>query len=324
MDPKLRKGLLIGLVLGFLLYAALAFLADLRQVLSYGGSFPFLIIPAVLALATGNYLIRLVRWNYYLRALDIGLSAKLSAIVFFAGLSMSITPGKFGELLKAQYIKNIDGTARSRTGTVVIAERLTDLLGILFLASFGVFQLHYGQVVFFVCVAIILCALVIIASRSLSLGLLKLASRIPLVGKVAHKLEEAYVSVARLLSPAPLIAATVLATIAWGCECIGFYLVLASLPGLQITLPDAVFIYAFATVVGAVTMLPGGLITTEGTMTGLLLLLGIPAAGAVTATLITRLCTLWYAVALGLTVTLVWRRLLEGPQQGGHIPDAAP
>lgn len=314
MDPSLRNKLIIGLALGFLVYVAFAFLADMQKVLSAGKSFPLIVIPAVLALATCNYIIRLIRWNYYLRALDISLGAKESAIVFSAGLAMSITPGKFGELLKAQYVKNINGTTRRRTGTAILAERMTDLIGVLILASFGVFQLRYGELIFFVCLGLILIALAVIASRRLSLALLNIAAKVPLVGRVAHKLEEAYENTARLLRPIPLITSTALATLAWGCECAGFYLVINSLPGLEVEIHHAVFIYAFATIVGAVTMLPGGLGTTEGTMTGLLLLLNVPVAKAVTATLITRLCTLWYAVVLGMAVTGIWRRLLEGAE----------
>ena len=312
MNPRLRKRIIIGLALAFLLYAAFAFLADLQQVLSVGKSFPLIMIPAILSLATGNYLVRLVRWNYYLRTLDVRLGCRERATVFFAGLAMSITPGKFGELLKAQYIKNINGTARRRSGTAILAERLTDLVGVLILASFGVFQLHYGELIFFICLGLILVSLAIISSRRLSLGILNVAARIPFVGRVAHKLEEAYDSVASLLRPLPLIYATALATLAWGCECLGFYLVINSLPGAQVGLHHAVFIYAFATVVGAVTMLPGGLGTTEGTMTGLLLLLDVTAAKAVTATLITRVCTLWYAVFIGLVVTGIRHDMLEG------------
>ena len=50
-------------------------------------------------------------------------------------------------------------------------------------------------------------------------------------------------------------------------------------------------------------------------MAGLLVLLNIPAAEAVLATLVTRLATLWFAVIVGLVCTGVWYRLLEGGAQ---------
>ena len=312
MDSSLRRKLILGLALGFLAYAAIAFMADLVEVVRVGRSFPWLLFPAVCLLASGNYLLRLVRWNYYLRHLGIELGGRESAVVFFAGLAMSITPGKFGELLKTQYVKNINGTNRRRTAPVVLAERITDLIGVLLLASFGIFHFRYGEVIFFICLGLIGASLVIISSRKLSLSLLALASRFPLIGKVAHKLEEAYENIAALVRPQPLALSTILSVVAWGCEGFGFYLIINAFPGTDVSLMSAFFIYAFATVVGAVSMLPGGLVATEGTMTGLLILLKVQAAVAVAATLITRLATLWFAVVLGLVVTAIWRRLLEG------------
>jgi uncharacterized protein (TIRG00374 family) len=324
MSRSLRMKLIIGLVLGFLVYLAFAFFADLNQLLRAGGTFPWLLFPLVCLLSVGNYLVRLFRWNYYLRKLGIEVGGRESAIVFFAGLVMSITPGKFGELLKSQYLKNINGTARRRSGPVVLAERLTDLIGVLVLASFGIFRLNYGEVIFFIVLGIIVVFLVIVSSRKLCLGILKMFDALPVIGGMAHKLEDVYESTAALLKPAPLFNSTILSIMAWGCESVGFFLVINAFPEISISYTDALFIYAFATVVGAVTMLPGGLGITEGTMTGLLVLLHVPAAVAVVSTLITRLGTLWFAVVVGLIVTGVWHRLLEGEGGGEEIVEEHP
>jgi uncharacterized protein (TIRG00374 family) len=312
MDASLKRKLLVALALGFLVYVAFAFFADMSELVHAGRAFPWLLLPLVCLLALGNYVVRLFRWNYYLRRLDISIGGRESAIVFFAGLVMSITPGKFGELLKSQYVKNINGTPRRRTGPVVIAERLTDLIGVLVLASFGVFRFHYGELIFFIVLGLILASLAIISSRRLSLGMLSFAARVPFIGRVAHKLEEAYENISALLRPGPLFASTVMSVLAWGCESVGFYLVINAFPGTSVSYTDALFIYAFAIIVGAVTMLPGGLGVTEGTIAGLLVLLRVPPAVAVAATIIIRFATLWFAVIIGLVVSAVWRRLLEG------------
>jgi uncharacterized membrane protein YbhN (UPF0104 family) len=62
----------------------------------------------------------------------------------------------------------------------------------------------------------------------------------------------------------------------------------------------AVSIYATAILVGALIMLPGGVIGTEGSMVGLLRGIGLTRTDASAATIIIRLCTLWFAVVLGL------------------------
>ena len=59
-------------------------------------------------------------------------------------------------------------------------------------------------------------------------------------------------------------------------------------------------VYAIAMIVGALSFLPGGLGSTEAVMMLLLLSVGVENSAAVSATLICRVTTLWFAVALGL------------------------
>lgn len=324
MNSSFSKKLLIGMALGFVIYVAIAFIADLEELALAGSQFNWWIFPLVLALAFSNYLVRLLRWHRYLRSVAVAVTPAESATVFFAGLAMSVTPGKFGELLKAQYIKNINGTNRRVTAPVIVAERLTDLIGVLFLASFGVFTLNYGTVVFFIVLGVIALAVGVIATRPVALACIRVLAPLPVVGKRVDKLIEAYESMSTLMRPANLLPATLLAIIAWACEATGFYLVINAFPGQNVGFETASFIYAFAILVGAVSMLPGGLGATEGTMAGLLLFVHVTGARAVAATLITRLATLWFAVAIGLLVTVLRRKLLEGStdlsaaDMGGH------
>jgi uncharacterized protein (TIRG00374 family) len=82
-------------------------------------------------------------------------------------------------------------------------------------------------------------------------------------------------------------------------------------PGGGETLSLAVFILAFSTVVGAVSALPGGLGAAEASIAGMLtLLLGLPGETAAAATLLIRFATLWFGVALGLTIWAFSRGLL--------------
>jgi uncharacterized protein (TIRG00374 family) len=93
--------------------------------------------------------------------------------------------------------------------------------------------------------------------------------------------------------------ALLLGMVAWGAEALSLYLVAFWL-GSEITLTTAVFVYAFAMIVGALSFLPGGLGGTEAVMVGLLMLNGLTVADATAATILVRVATLWFAVALGL------------------------
>ena len=61
---------------------------------------------------------------------------------------------------------------------------------------------------------------------------------------------------------------------------------------------------------GALSFLPGGLGVAETSMTGLIRVLGdVPKAAAAAATVLIRLSTLWFAVAIGLVGLAVEERL---------------
>ena len=87
-------------------------------------------------------------------------------------------------------------------------------------------------------------------------------------------------------------------------ECLGLYYVLQGF-GAEVDVWSATFVYAFATIFGALTLLPGGIGTTEGSMTGLLTLRGVPIVDAAAATFIIRACTLWFAVGIGAVVLML-------------------
>ena len=92
----------------------------------------------ILGLALANYTIRFVRWALYLRARSVRIPLGSSALVFGAGLSLSITPGKIGELVKSYLLRELHDIPVTRTAPIVIAERVSDLIALVLLAVVGV------------------------------------------------------------------------------------------------------------------------------------------------------------------------------------------
>jgi uncharacterized protein (TIRG00374 family) len=95
-----------------------------------------------------------------------------------------------------------------------------------------------------------------------------------------------------------LLYGIALGLVAWGSEGVAFYYIMHVL-GSDLSLPAALFIYAFSILVGALSFLPGGLGGAEATMVTLLILNHVAQPQAVAATVLIRLATLWFAVALG-------------------------
>ena len=61
-----------------------------------------------------------------------------------------------------------------------------------------------------------------------------------------------------------------------------------------------------AGLIGAITLRPGGLGSTEAGTVGLLVLQGVGISAATPATLLIRLMTLWFATAIGV-ICLLWQ-----------------
>ncbi|HEY1813337.1 MAG TPA: lysylphosphatidylglycerol synthase transmembrane domain-containing protein [Kofleriaceae bacterium] len=298
--------IVIALVIGV---AAASTLGDVRHLADAVNEFRWSAFAAALGLALANYALRWVRWQFYLSRQDVAVPVSSSVIVFGAGLSLSITPVKLGELLKSYLLRELHDIPAPRTAPIVVAERVSDLVALLVLALIGVAA--YG----------VASALVVAAAAIIGFGLLLLAwprptrAMIDLVTTPAKlrglraPLHETLTNLASLCRPSTLSIATLLSVPSWACECVGFALVCNAFPGAHVPLGLAIVIYAGTTIAGALSFLPGGLGVTEGAMT-LALVDGaahLAKADALAATLLTRLATLWFAVALGLVFLAVAR-----------------
>jgi len=305
----LRRRLLAGLALGFVVLLVLIFVGDARQVTGRLARFTWALAPLALACTLFNYTLRFVKWHFYLHQIGAGgLPLRDSARLFVGGFPLAVTPGKVGEVLKAVWLRQKTGTTVPRGVTVVLAERISDGLAVLALSTLGVLAYPRYAPAFAAALAVLIGIVAVSQIRPLALRLLGWAEQIRGLRRLSGGLRELYEGSYALFRPRATLIAVGLGTLSWLGEGVGFYLILIGLgvPGGWDTAGKAVFILSFATVVGALSTLPGGLGAAEGTIAGMLaIVLGLPASTAAAATLLIRFATLWFGVALGL---LVWAR----------------
>ena len=290
-----RRWLLLGLLTVAVFGGLLAY-GDFRQV----GRTLFDSPAALTGLAAGaglavlNYALRYLRWSMYLRALGINAPASVSAPVFVAGLALSITPGKAGELLKCVWLNQRTGTPVAMSAPAVVMERLTDVISVALLGLTGVLLLPTT-------IALVVGGLLILG---LAVGLVAgsrygvKALELPVLRRWREPLAQSQHGIRRLMSPRILVAAVALSFLAWAAEGLALWVIIRGL-GDEVAVGIALPISAAAALLGAVTALPGGLVGFEGSMVALLSQAGLPAATAALATLLTRLATLWLAVIVG-------------------------
>ena len=307
MFQKIRNRVFLSIAIAALIYLAFMIYADYEKVVSSFKNFDWYLLPILILLSFGNYISRFFKWEYYLKIIDVKLYKLDSLSIFMSGLIMSITPGKMGELLKSYLVKQVNGTSISKTAPIIFAERATDFLSLTILALAGAYYFDYGKNIIIIIGIFIISGLIIISNNKLFYKIISLFSNIKFISKHILKITIAYESSSKLLSLTPLVLMTLLSIVSWGFECFGYYLILTNFE-VEIGLFWAFFSYSFATIVGALSMLPGGLGVTEGSLTLMLVQKGLSEHSAFAATFIVRAVTLWFAVLVGAISVLFYQK----------------
>ena len=309
---------LTTLMLAVLLYGLFVLYAGYQEIGTSLAGFRWMTFAAALGLATTNYGLRFLKWEYYLGRLGVsGVKKTDSLLVFLSGVVLTVTPGKVGEVFKSAVLSETHGVPAARTAPIVVAERLTDVIGVIILVVIGSAGFSGGLGWAGIGTIFVLLGLVLILWRAPGLALVAWCERRPgRIGRLAPKLRDAFDSLRILASPPALLWPALLSVAGWGCEGVALYVLLH---GFATPAPFtvAMFFYATATLAGAVIPLPGGLGITEAIMEeGLVHLGGIAQGPATAAMILTRFATLWWAVLVGFVALTVLKARFPGLLRG--------
>lgn len=311
MFKKYKRKILFSVAFGGLVFLLISLYADLNKLTEAFANFKWGYFPLILSLSLANYFVRFIKWQIYVKSLNIKIAIKRSLIIFFASFVMSVTPGKMGEILKSYLLKEEIGTPVSVSLPIVFAERLTDFISIVLLSIIGAFVFNYGQEVILIVGIFFIFLTILISFRKPSLKIIHLMGKLPFIRKHTDKILTSYESMYTLVKFKLMVISVILSGIAWFSECIGLFIVLRIFlinTDVNVNILIATFIYGFSTLVGAIAMLPGGLGATEAMITGLLVSLKIPINISAASTIIIRVATLWFAVLLGIISVLIFEK----------------
>jgi uncharacterized protein (TIRG00374 family) len=263
------------------------------------------VLPQVALFALASFLLRFVRWRWMLGRRNYHIPVWQGLLAYLSGFALTASPGKVGELLRARYFGAM-GVPLDQVIACFVFERTLDLIAVLLLSIlFAGFASQLPLVFAFV-------ALVVIAVIALS----RVATRLTLIGqwlqevgwhspaRLSRAAAEGFSGAISFFRPVEFAGALVLGLLAWGVQSLGcVYLLLT----LDISMPTlaAVALYPLALLIGAASMLPGGIGTTEAAIVLLLHDFGAPFARATLAAVGMRLSTLWFAMLLGLMAILI-------------------
>lgn len=310
---RLVRRVIAVMLLAVLIYGAIVLWRGVGIIVTRFHTYDWSTFALACGLAFSNYVLRFLKWEYYLAKLGIrGIPKWESFLTFLSGFVLTVTPGKVGEVFKSLILFNTRQVPIVRTAPIVVAERLTDLIGVITLIAIGSISFPGGLVWTSLGAGLVAGILLFVSSRTLSAWLLARLPRLPgAIGragaKVAPKLTDALVSLRDLTTPRMLVWPTLLSIVAWSLEGIALWVILRGFgeaPPITLT----AFFYATATLAGAIVPVPGGLGVTEKLLEEQMARLGgVSTAAATGAMLLVRFATLWFAVAVGFVALALLR-----------------
>lgn len=302
---RFLRPFLWSVLLGLSLYGISVVATDLQAVGSAMVKLGMAGWGIILGLSLVNYGLRFMRWQGFLVRLGYRVPVVPSLAYYLGGFAFTTTPGKAGEAIRSLYLKR-RGVTYVHSLAALFAERFIDLVAMVILALSAAWAYSAARWPVLLLSVVILAVLPLAhhsgVHRWLDKRLVQLSSqRVKTLG--SHFLDLLRSS-AKLMRSTPLYLGLILGLAAWGAEGIAFHVILESLD-IPVGLGLAIGIYAVSVLAGALSFIPGGLGSTEAVMGLLLMLSGADTATAVAATLICRIATLWFAVAIGLLVIAV-------------------
>ncbi len=259
---------------------------------------PLWVWPLTLLFASATFFLRTLRWIALARTAGVGISAASLAGVYLSGFPLTLTPERAGELWRAWLMKRRYRVPARTVLPLIAADRFLDLN---VMAIFAALIVAPNAIAYALCLALLVFPAASLSHGGrLALALVKGAWKV--AGKRAPRCAAFFSATARGLIVVlswkryvPLLAVSVAA---WGLEVAAMILVLNALGGM-ISLAGAASALGIANIAGVLTFIPGGIGGQEATLGALFVSAGNPAAVAVLAVAVMRICTLWYSIALG-------------------------
>jgi uncharacterized membrane protein YbhN (UPF0104 family) len=279
--------------------AGLVLWAGWQEVASAVDRIDALGLAAALATSLACYGIRFLRWQAFCLALGHRVPWLANLRIYVAGLGLTWTPGKSGELVRGAFLVGYD-VPFSRSVLLFYWDRLSDLAGMLGLALAATLTLASGHLVLVPAALAVAVALWFarpggpLFSRTIEFARHRLAPRHGrwLDGLVRLREADATLTAGRAAAGALAGAG------AYAMQALGL-VIIAHACGVDIGFVSALLVTSVSTLAGAAILLPAGAGLVETTSVGLLAGQGVGLPDAVAIGLVHRAATFWFALVLG-------------------------
>ncbi len=308
MKDKIKRNIFITLLISVVIYFLMVIYGDYSSVLTAFKLFNWKFIPLIFLIIYVTFLLKFLKWQYYLKLIGVNLKLKDSFHIFMASLTMSFTPGKIGDFIKSYMVREIDGTAPSKTIPIIFADKITEFAALIVSVMIGVDMLHKGIIMLSLSVLMLVLLLYLVLNNNFIDWFFLRLKRIKLFAKYIAPFNQSLLNSQIALKPKPFFLMFLLSLLIWIIEAAAFFIIIYGFQ-INIGVSGTFFTYFFSIFVGSVSFFPAGLGITDGSIAILLTNYGIHESISISVALIIRVATLWFAMLVGsISMLIVVRR----------------
>ena len=296
---KLDNRLILILVAAVGIYAIFLFMSDYNIISEKIYNFKINYLPLILSFVTVSWIPLIIRWHFLLKKCGIDIPFRKSIIVYLSGSALQITPGQIGELIKAQILKTNFNIPRTKTASVVLVEKVHDLIGAIIASIIGIIILELEiYLVIFASLVLVLIFFFMYYKPAFEFFLNRII-KTKFFSKYTENISESYEIIKNLTTTKVAICSIFLSITYWFIVSIAVYYTLLAFSVDVLNYLKVLSIFTTSTILGAITFIPGGIGVTEGSIAGLFILEGIHMSTALVLGVMIRIVTLWYNVGTG-------------------------
>jgi len=296
----------IGLLTIFgvvLFYVIFIIFSDFDKISKTLLSINLIYIPLILLIHVFAIIVRGLRQKILLDRIQVNIKTKDNILIQFAGLSMILTPGGSGEIVKSYFLKKKFGFEFKKTASLFIIEKFHDLLAIVVILGIMAIIISNLEVrVIVIIMMILLIAFTILIKNKIIL--LKILEKIPKKGflKFFQDLPEQVDLLEKQIEKRTIFQAGSLGVLSWMLDAVAIFLGFIAFD-LDYSFFESVSIVYASTIIGVISFIPGGIGVTETSMSALLVKSGLTLPVATSLVIFTRLTSIWFYTFIGFIVT---------------------
>lgn len=308
INKELQKKYLsiIGIIIIVIFYSIFISVSDFNEFLKQLDSVKTELIPIILAFHFLVVILRIFRQKILFDSIKVQLSLKEHFMIHLSGLALIMTPGGFGQSVKAIYLKEKNSVNYGKSISLTLSERLYDLLSVIpviFVMSFFVdsFEAKLSSILVSI---LLITILIIIRNKKIFNFIISKLPKVWVLKSIVENSDELFDILKQLTLKKTFMLSFFVGIGSWIVVGIAFYYSFIAF-NLELTFFETTIISLVPIVIGTLSFLPGGIGAIEITMMGFLSSYDLDNSLSSSLVLFTRITSIWFLTIIGIIATKI-------------------